>query len=347
MRSNRTGRARLVGKNRDGSLKAWQIASLGDPWDGLAVVDLNSPPTEPETVRIRVEATDLNFADILQCQGSYQIKLTPPFTPGMNATGIVLEANPTLGFAIGERIVGPTVGPFGGYAEEAILLGERSHAVPRELDAVSAMGAHVTHGTAWFALHQRGQVQPGETVLVLAAAGGVGSAAVQMASAFGCWVAAAAAGEQKTAFCQELGADLVIDYDSDDLYQGIMDATDGRGVDVVYDPVGGRYFDIARRLLAFEGRLLVVGFASGDIPSAPANHALVKNYSIVGVHMGAYRERDLPLVQQCYTEVHAALLAGTYRPVVTETIGFDALPHTLKRLADRQTMGRIVFIPTQ
>ena len=347
MRSNRTGRAILVGKNRDGSLKAWQIASLGDPWDGLAVVDLNSPPTEPETVRIRVEATDLNFADILQCQGSYQIKLAPPFTPGMNATGIVLEANPTLGFAIGERIVGPTVGPFGGYAEEAILLGERSHAVPRELNAVSAMGAHVTHGTAWFALHQRGQVQPGETVLVLAAAGGVGSAAVQMASAFGCWVAAAAAGEQKTAFCQELGADLVIDYDSDDLYQGIMDATDGRGVDVVYDPVGGRYFDIARRLLAFEGRLLVVGFASGDIPSAPANHALVKNYSIVGVHMGAYRERDLPLVQQCYTEVHAALLAGTYRPVVTETIGFDALPHTLKRLADRQTMGRIVFIPTQ
>ena len=347
MRSNRTGRAILVGKNRDGSLKAWQIASLGDPWDGLAVVDLNSPPTEPETVRIRVEATDLNFADILQCQGSYQIKLTPPFTPGMNATGIVLEANPTLGFAIGERIVGPTVGPFGGYAEEAILLGERSHAVPRELDAVSAMGAHVTHGTAWFALHQRGKVQPGETVLVLAAAGGVGSAAVQMASAFGCWVAAAAAGEQKTAFCQELGADLVIDYDSDDLYQGIMDATDGRGVDVVYDPVGGRYFDIARRLLAFEGRLLVVGFASGNIPSAPANHALVKNYSIVGVHMGAYRERHLPLVQQCYTEVHAALLAGTYRPVVTETIGFDALPHTLKRLADRQTMGRIVFIPTQ
>ena len=346
MRSNRTGRAILVGKNRDGSLKAWQIASLGDPWDGLAVVDLNSPPTEPETLRIRVEATDLNFADILQCQGSYQIKLAPPLTPGMNATGIVLEANPTLGFAIGERIVGPTVGPFGGYAEEAILLGERSHAVPRELNAVSAMGAHVTHGTAWFALHQRGQVQPGETVLVLAAAGGVGSAAVQMASAFGCWVAAAAAGEQKTAFCQELGADLVIDYDSDDLYQGIMDATDGRGVDVVYDPVGGRYFDIARRLLAFEGRLLVVGFASGDIPSAPANHALVKNYSIVGVHMGAYRERDLPLVQQCYTEVHAALLAGTYRPVVTETIGFDALPQTLKRLADRQTMGRIVFIPS-
>jgi NADPH2:quinone reductase len=204
----------------------------------------------------------------------------------------------------------------------------------------------VTHGTAWFALHQRGQVQPGETVLVLAAAGGVGSAAVQMASAFGCWVAAAAAGEQKTAFCQELGADLVIDYDSDDLYQEIMDATDGRGVDIVYDPVGGRYFDIARRLLAFEGRLLVVGFASGDIPSAPANHALVKNYSVVGVHMGAYRARDLPLVRRCYAEVHASLLAGTYRPVVTETIGFDALPDTLKRLADRQTMGRIVFIPT-
>ena len=137
---------------------------------------------------------------------------------------------------------------------------------------------------------------------------------------------AAAAGKQKTAFCRELGADLVVDYDGDDLYQGIMDATDGRGVDVVYDPVGGRYFDIARRLLTFEGRLLVVGFASGDIPSAPANHALVKNYSVVGVHMGAYRERDLPLVQRCYTEVHAGLLAGTYRPVVTETIVTETVP---------------------
>ena len=346
MRSNRTGRATPERTKKDAHVKAWQIAALGDPWDELNVVDVDSPPTDSETVRIRVEATDLNFADILQCQGSYQIKLAPPFTPGMNATGTVIDANPNLGFAIGERIVGPTVGPFGGYAEEAILLGERSHGVPDELDAISAMGAHVTHGTAWFALHQRGKVKPGETVLVLAAAGGVGSAAVQMASAFGCWVAAAAAGAQKTAFCQELGADLVIDYDSDDLYQGIMDATDGRGVDVVYDPVGGRYFDIARRLLAFEGRLLVVGFASGNIPSAPANHALVKNYSIVGVHMGAYRERDLPLVRRCYADVHAALLAGTYGSVVPETIGFDALPHTLKRLANRQTMGRIVFVPT-
>jgi len=246
-------------------VKAWQIASLGDPWDELNVVDVDSPPTDSETVRIRVEATDLNFADILQCQGSYQIKLAPPFTPGMNATGTVLDANPNLGFAIGERIVGPTVGPFGGYAEEAILLGERSHGVPDELDAVSAIGAHVTHGTAWFALHQRGKVKPGETVLVLAAAGGVGSAAVQMAGAFGCWVAAAAAGAQKTAFCQELGADLVVDYDSDDLYQRIMDATDGRGVDVVYDSVGKDTFLKSLDCLKPMGMLALFGQSSGAV----------------------------------------------------------------------------------
>ncbi|MBA04261.1 MAG: alcohol dehydrogenase, partial [Gammaproteobacteria bacterium] len=219
-------------------MKAWQMLKLGDPWKGLTVKELNSPNVDKETVRIRVEATDLNFADILQSQGKYQIKVTPPFTPGLNSLGVVLEAGVNSEFKEGDRIVGPCVAPYGGYAEEAILLSQRCQRVPNELEAIQAMGAHVTHGTSWFALHQRAQLQPGETVLVLAAAGGVGSAAVQMARAHGCWVAAAASGQQKTALCHQLGADLVIDYEIEDLYQKVSEATDGRGVDVVYDPVG-------------------------------------------------------------------------------------------------------------
>ena len=326
-------------------MKAWQMLKLGDPWKGLTVKELDSPRVSRETVRIRVEATDLNFADILQSQGKYQIKVTPPFTPGLNSLGVVLEAGVNSEFKAGDRIVGPCVAPYGGYAEEAILLSQRCQRVPNELEAIQAMGAHVTHGTSWIALHQRAHLQPGETVLVLAAAGGVGSAAVQMARAHGCWVAAAASGQQKTALCHQLGADLVIDYEIEDLYQKVHEATDGRGVDVVYDPVGGDYFDIARRLVAFEGRLLVVGFASGRIPNAPMNHALVKNYSIVGVHMAAYREKLPHLVSECYEELHKYLLEGTYKAIVTDTIEFDALPIALEQLANRSTTGRIVFTP--
>ena len=328
-------------------MKAWQIPALGDPWQVLRTVDVALPDPEPGTLKIRVEATDLNFADILQCQGSYQVKLTPPFTPGLNSTGTVIAAGADVEFDVGQRVVGPAFDSYGGYAEEAILFGAQTQPIPDALDPIKAMGAHVTHATGWFALHQRAKLEPGETVLVLAAAGGVGSAAVQMARAHGCWVAAAAAGDRKTQLCTELGADLVIDYDKEDLYRRVMDATDGRGVDVVYDPVGGEYFDIARRLVAFEGRLLVVGFASGTIPAAPANHMLVKNYSVVGVHMGAYRDHMPELVRRCYVELHQALLDGTFDAVVSEVIGFDALPETLARLANRETVGRVVFDPSK
>ena len=319
-------------------MKAWQMHVLGDPWSELKVVEVDPPSVDDGMLRIAVDATDLNFADILQCQGRYQVKRTPPFTPGLNAAGTVLEAAPGSGFAVGETVVGPTVGNHGGYAEQAQRL-------PDGIDPITAAGTHITHGTAWFALHQRGRLQPGETVLVLAAAGGVGAAAVQLARLHGCWVVAAAGGAAKCAACRDLGADAVIDYNDEDLYARVMELTGGRGVDVVYDPVGGRWFDVARRLVAWEGRLLVVGFASGDIPSAPANHALVKNYSIVGVHMGGYRERDPGPFERCYRELHEWLLAGRFEPLISEVIGFDELPAALRRLADRGTTGRVIFDP--
>jgi NADPH:quinone reductase len=326
-------------------MKAWRMPELGDPWDRLQVDDVVSPSVQEGMVRISVEATDLNFADILQCQGSYQVKLDPPFTPGMGSVGRVLEVPSGLDLDIGQRVVGPTVGSAGGYAEEALLLAEQATPIQDEVDPVKAVAMHVTYGTAWFGLHLRGNLQPGETVLVLAAAGGVGAAAVELAKVHGCWVIAAAGGPEKTAACTALGADEVVDYASEDLYERVMTLTKGRGVDVVYDPVGGEYFDVARRLVAWEGRILVIGFASGTIPSAPMNHALVKNYSIIGVHMGGYRQKDPRPFQECYDTLYDMLTAGQIDPLVDRLVGFDDLPQALHDLSQRRSKGRIVFVP--
>jgi NADPH2:quinone reductase len=329
-------------------MQGWQQTQLGDPWEHLALNDIPTPEPSSGQIRVRVAATDLNFADILQCQGSYQVKLEVPFTPGMNSAGTVTASAPDSGFKPGERVVGPTLGPHGGYAEEAILLASQAHRLPDGVSTTDASAIHVTYGTAWFALHQRGHLQPGETVLVLAGAGGVGSAAIDLAKVHGCWVIAAAGGSEKVETCRSLGADAVIDYTSEDLYERVMTLTDRRGVDVVYDPVGGRYFDIARRLVAWEGRLLVIGFASGTIPTAPANHALVKNYSVVGVHMGGYRNRpDQTPFDTCYNSLHQMLVEGKLSPLVSERIGIRDLPDALHRLANRQTTGRILFEPTR
>ncbi|MDH4362807.1 MAG: NADPH:quinone oxidoreductase family protein [Acidimicrobiia bacterium] len=328
-------------------MRAWQLPELGDPWDNLRLVELPSPEPGPGQARIVVEGGDLNFADILQCRGSYQVRIPTPFVPGMGGAGRVVAAGPGTTLRPGERVVGATAGgPWGIYAEEALVNEADVELLAEGVSGITAAGAHVTYGTAWFALHQRGRIQPGESVLVLAGAGGVGSAAIQMAKAHGCWVLAAAGGPAKVEVCRTLGADVAIDYAGDDLYQAVMDATSGRGVDVVYDPVGGAHFDVARRLLAWEGRLLVVGFASGTIPSAPANHTLVKNYSIVGVHMGGYRSRDLATVRRCYAEVYRMLADGEITPLVSEIVALDDLPRALRDLAGRRTTGRVVLDPT-
>lgn len=319
---------------------------LGDPWRDLRAVELPPPDPTPGTVRIRVDASELNFADILQCQGTYQVRHTPPFTPGMCAAGVVDVAPPGTGFAPGDRVVGPTVEPAGGYAEQALLQADQSHPIPAAVSSQAAMAVHITYATAWFAFHRRANLKPGESVLVLAAAGGVGTAAVQMARAHGCWVVGAVGGRAKAKIASRAGADLVVDYESEDLYQRVMEATDGRGVDIVFDPVGGRHFDAVRRLLTWEGRLLVIGFAGGAIPKAPANHILVKNYSVVGVHMGGYRERMPELVEQCYADVHGQLASGTIEPLISEVVGFGALPASLERLSTRDTVGRLLFDPS-
>ena len=325
-------------------MRGWQLHELGLPWEVLQPTEISIPTLEPGRLHVKVLAADLNFADILQCEGRYQVKLEPPFVPGMYAVGEVLQSTSSE-FSPGDRVIGTTVDGSGAFAEEAVLLADQASLIPASVDPVKVCAMHVTYGTAWFGLHLRGQLQPGETVLVLAAAGGVGSAAVELAKHHGCWVVAAAGGPEKVAACRQLGADEVLDYNSEDLYARVMEMTDGRGVDVVYDPVGGKYFEVSRRLVAWEGRLLVIGFASGDIPSAPLNHMLVKNYSVVGVHMGGYWSRDPTPFKECYVQLTELLAQGAISPLIDSVVPFEELPAALLRLNSRQTVGRAVMTP--
>ena len=238
------------------------MLELGDPWTNLTLGEVDEPEPGPGNVRIAVEGTDLNFADILQCQGTYQVKMKPPFTPGMQAAGPIVAVGEGVDLEIGQRVVGGSVNGHGTFAEESVLAADSCTLIPDGVDSITAVAMHVSYGTSWFALHRRGNLQPGETVLVLAAAGGVGSSAVQLAKAHGCWVLAAAGGPAKVQTCLELGADVAIDYTNDDLYDRVMDETSGRGVDVVYDPVGGPLAEQALRALKPGGRHLVIGFAA-------------------------------------------------------------------------------------
>tara|TARA_B100001173_G_scaffold239490_1_gene209258 strand:+ start:1088 stop:2077 length:990 start_codon:yes stop_codon:yes gene_type:complete len=326
-------------------MRAWRLTELGDPWDVLSLQEVESPTPGVGEARVQVSASDLNFADILQCQGQYQVRLDPPFTPGMSVAGTVVEAGSECGLEVGDRVLGMTASGWGGYAEEALVRGHEMRIIPDSVSLPAAAAMNVIYGTGWTALHRRGQMQPGETVLVLAAAGGVGSAAVQMAKAHGCVVIAAAGGQDKVDVCKSLGADVVVDYNSEDLYDKVMEATSGRGCDLIYDPVGGEYFDIARRLVAWEGRLLVVGFASGDIPVAPANHVLVKNYSVVGVHMGGYKGRMDEVLDDCYEELWELVGSGALDPLVSKELTLDNLMEGLVDLSSRKTTGRVMLRP--
>lgn len=326
-------------------MRAWRLNELGDPWDVLSLQEVESPSPEAGEARVQVSASDLNFADILQCQGQYQVRLDPPFTPGMSVAGTVVEVGSDCELQVGDRVLGMTASGWGGYAQEALVRGHDMRIVPNDVSLPAAAAMNVIYGTGWTALHRRGQMQPGETVLVLAAAGGVGSAAVQMAKAHGCTVIAAAGGPDKVEVCRSLGADVVVDYNSEDLYDKVMDATSGRGCDLIYDPVGGEFFDTARRLVAWEGRLLVVGFASGDIPTAPANHILVKNYSVVGVHMGGYKGRMDDVLDSCYDELWELVGSGALDPLVSKELPLEGLMEGLVDLSTRKTTGRVMLRP--
>jgi NADPH:quinone reductase len=327
-------------------VKSWQVSRYGEPEDVLELAEVPRPVPGPRQLLVRVLGAAANFPDVLLCRGTYQVRPPLPFCPGVELCGEVTDTGPDVtGFTPGDRVIGGAKLPAGAFAEYALMDAAAALPAPEGLDDAEAAPFHITYQTGWFGLHRRANLAAGETLLVHAAAGGVGSGAIQLGKAAGARVIGVAGGPQKAALARKLGADLVVDRYEEDFVPVVKEATGGRGADVVYDPVGGEAFQKSTKCIAFEGRILVVGFASGVIPSAALNHALVKNYSILGLHWGLYEQRDPAAVRACHAELTRLAAAGLIRPLITERLPLADVPDGLRRLAAGTTAGRLVFQP--
>lgn len=327
-------------------MKAWQVTRDGDPGKVLELRRVAEPAPGPGQVLVRVRAAAANFPDVLLCRGQYQEQFEHPFTPGIELCGDVIETGAGVaGWAAGDRVLGGAALPSGAFAELALMPAHDIHPAPASLDDAEASSLHVAYQTAWFALHHRARLHEGETLLVHAAAGGVGSAAVQLGAAAGAFVVAVVGGPEKVDVARALGAHVVVDRSSANFVDVVKEVTQGGGADVVLDPVGGESFVGSTRCIAFEGRIVLIGFAGGEIAPVRANHVLIKNYSVLGLHWGVYRTKDQALVRRCFDELVRLADAGLIRPLVGERIHLSDVPEGLERLAAGRTVGRVVVLP--
>ncbi|MEU9674140.1 MULTISPECIES: NADPH:quinone oxidoreductase family protein [Streptomyces] len=317
-------------------MQAWRVHRNGEPGEVMRLEEADRPTPGDGQVLVEVRAANVNFPDALLCRGQYQVRPPLPFTPGLEVCGTTED---------GRRVLANPVLPHGGFADwivadEAALL-----PAPDALDDAEAAALHVGYQTGWFGLHRRAHLQPGETLLVHAAAGGVGSAAVQLGKAAGAKVIGVVGGPGKAAVARELGCDLVIDRRSEDIVAAVKEATGGRGADVVYDPVGGDAYTKSTKCIAFEGRIILIGFASGVIPTPALNHALVKNYSVVGLHWGLYNTKDPAAVRACHEELTKLAEQGIVKPLISERVAMADAAGAVQRVAEGTSTGRIVVLP--
>src|SRR5919112_1346817 len=326
-------------------MRAWQVHRLGDPEQALRLAEMEGPQPGPGEVVIGVRAAALNFFDILLCKGEYQERPELPFVPGGEVSGTIRATGEGAGLRVGQRVIATPPLPSGGYADEVAVPQASVFAIPETMSFDKAAALPITYQTAHVALHRRARLRAGETVLVHAGAGGVGSAAIQISKAAGARVIATAGGPEKVEVCKKLGAEIAIDYREENFVEVVKEATEGRGADVIFDPVGGDVFDGSRRCVAFEGRVVIIGFAGGRIAEAPTNHVLVKNYSVVGMHWGLYTRVMPDLIRSTHEGLIRLYEAGEIDPLVSEIFPFERLPEALKLLGDRGTYGKIVVRP--
>lgn len=329
-------------------MKAWRVHKNGEPREVMGLEDVPDPEPGPGELLVRVRAANVNFPDALMCRGEYQVKPPFPFTPGVELCGEVLAVGEGSGEetpAVGSRVIAQPSLPAGGFAERAVVTAASARSAPGALDDAEAAALHIGYQTGWFGLHRRARLQPGETLLVHAAAGGVGSAAVQLGKAAGARVVGVVGGESKARVARELGCDVVVDRRQDDIVAAVKEATDGRGADVVYDPVGGDAYAKSVKCIAFEGRVVIVGFASGAVPTPGLNHALIKNYAILGLHWGLYNTKDPAAVQACHEELTALAADGSVKPLVSERVPLEEGADAVQRVFDGITTGRVVIQP--
>jgi NADPH2:quinone reductase len=310
----------------------------------LRVSEIPEPEAGPGTLQVEVRAAGCNFFDILIVQGKYQAKPAFPFTPGGEIAGVVREVGEGVeGFAVGDRILAGT--QTGGFAETAVVPAGDAHLLPNGMSFEEGAAIPIIYPTSYAALIFRANLQAGETLLVHAAAGGVGSAALQIGKALGARVIATVGGAEKAEIARDLGADEVIDYRVDGFVARVNEITDGSGADVIYDPVGGDVFDRSLKCIAWNGRLLVVGFASGRIPELKANRILLKNIAVTGIHWGAYLDNEPERVPETFEGLFALYREGRIKPLIFNTYALEDLPSALGELASRKTHGKLIITP--
>ena len=331
----------MVGMWHSMFMKAVLCKQYGPP-ESLTIEELPSPRPGPGEVAVSVKAASVNFPDVLIIQNKYQFKPPLPFSPGSELAGVVKEVGSGVsGWKAGDRVIAFTT--YGAFAEEVKTEAARLLPLPAGMDFVHGAAFLLTYGTSEHALRDRGALEAGESLLVLGAAGGVGLAAIEIGKALGARVIACASSENKLAVCREHGADATINYATEDLRKRIQELTEGRGVDVVYDPVGGAYTEAAFRSLAWRGRLLVVGFAAGEIPKLPLNLALLKGASAVGVFWGDFARREPQAFADSVRQLDRWYSEGRLRPHVSQTLPLEKAAEALKLLASREAKGKIVL----
>jgi len=322
-------------------MKAVLCKQYGPP-ESLTIEELPSPTPGAGEVVVTVKAASVNFPDVLIIQNKYQFKPPLPFSPGSELAGVVKEVGSGVsGWKPGDRVIAFTT--YGAFAEEVKTEAARLLPLPAGMDFVTGAAFLLTYGTSDHALRDRGALKAGESLLVLGAAGGVGLAAIEIGSALGARVIAAASSEAKLAVCREHGADATINYATEDLRKRVQALTEGRGVDVVYDPVGGAYSEAAFRSLAWRGRLLVVGFAAGEIPKLPLNLALLKGAAAVGVFWGDFARREPQIFAESVSQLTRWYAEGRLRPHVSQTLPLAKAAEALKLLASREAKGKLVL----
>ncbi|MCX5365430.1 NADPH:quinone oxidoreductase family protein [Streptomyces sp. NBC_00124] len=319
-------------------MQAWQVHENGEPSEVMRLEEVATPTPGDGQVLLKVRAANINFPDVLMCRGHYQVQPPLPFTPGVEVCG---EAED------GRRVLANPALPYGGFAEYAVADAAGLLPAPESLDDAEAAALHIGYQTGWFGLHRRARLEAGETLLVHAAAGGVGSAAVQLGKAAGATVIGVVGGADKAAVARELGCDVVIDRRAENVIAAVKEATGGRGADVIYDPVGGEAYTQSTKVVAFEGRIVVVGFASGTIPSPGLNHALVKNYAILGLHWGLYNTKNPKLIQHCHEQLTELAARGAIKPLVSERVPLSEAAAAVQRVGDGVTTGRVAVVPSR
>jgi len=318
------------------------------PVENAVLGDIADPVPRAGEVLVEIHATAVNFVDLLLIGGMHQSRPKIPYIPGKGPAGIIRAlGDGVTDFEPGDRVLAMCE-PGGGYAEMLTIPATQCHKIPDALPFAEAAGMALVYDTAWFALRERARMEEGETALILGASGGVGLAAIELVKAFGGTALAGIANPDKENLVRDAGADHVIRLDRENIHDDLRDqvyaVTDGRGADVVIDPLGDRFFGAALRALAWCGRLVVIGFAAGDIPSVKANYLLVRNIEVSGLQIGDYRKRRPDKTARCFEEIFSLYEDGKIKPLPIETRPIEDIQEALTALRNREVGGRLVLL---